>query len=68
LSNDQSNPHSAALHTGLRSGHTSGVQDVNLFPSWMTLEGGGGRLSFPDSRLNRGGVGFRLRGDVDFQT
>jgi hypothetical protein len=37
FSNDQSTPHSAALHTGLRSGHTSGVQDVNLFPSWMTL-------------------------------
>ena len=38
FSNDQSTPHSAALHTGLRSGHTSGVQDVNLSPSWMTLE------------------------------
>jgi hypothetical protein len=38
FSNDQSTPHSAALHTGLRSGHTSGVQDFNLFPSWMTLQ------------------------------
>jgi hypothetical protein len=37
FSNDQSTPHFAALHTGLRSGHTSGIQDVNLFPSWMTL-------------------------------
>ena len=43
FSNDQSTPHSAALHTGLRSGHTSGVQDVNLFPSWMTLSEARGR-------------------------
>ena len=50
FSNDQSTPHSAALHTGLRSGHTSGVQDVNLFPSWMTLRLANGQ--------NEAGEGF----------